>query len=69
VLDWNEKALGVYRSIGAVPQDEWTVQRLSGPALHALAARADDPAGDRAGNRAGDRAGNRTGDRTDVHAM
>lgn len=42
VLDWNEKALGVYRSIGAVPQDEWTVQRLSGPALHALAAQADN---------------------------
>jgi GNAT superfamily N-acetyltransferase len=41
VLDWNEKAIGVYRSIGARPQDEWTVQRLTGPALHALAARAD----------------------------
>jgi len=41
VLDWNEKALGVYRSIGAQPQDEWTVQRLAGPALHALAAQAD----------------------------
>ncbi|SEF86136.1 L-amino acid N-acyltransferase YncA [Actinacidiphila yanglinensis] len=40
VLDWNEKALGVYRSVGALPQDQWTVQRLSGPALHALAARA-----------------------------
>lgn len=40
VLDWNEKALGVYRSIGALPQVEWTVQRLSGPALHTLAARA-----------------------------
>ncbi|MBD0738008.1 GNAT family N-acetyltransferase [Streptomyces sp. CBMA29] len=38
VLDWNEKALGVYRSIGARPQDEWTVQRLSGPALAELAA-------------------------------
>lgn len=37
VLDWNEKALGVYRSIGARPQDEWTVQRLSGPALTELA--------------------------------
>jgi GNAT superfamily N-acetyltransferase len=44
VLDWNDKALGVYRSIGAVPQDEWTVQRLSGPALRALAARADNRA-------------------------
>lgn len=41
VLDWNEKALGVYRAIGARPQDEWTVQRLTGPALHALAARAE----------------------------
>jgi GNAT superfamily N-acetyltransferase len=40
VLDWNERALGVYRSIGALPQDEWTVQRLSGPALRALADRA-----------------------------
>jgi GNAT superfamily N-acetyltransferase len=38
VLDWNEKALGVYRAIGARPQDEWTVQRLSGPALTELAA-------------------------------
>lgn len=43
VLDWNEKALGVYRAIGARPQDEWTVQRLTGPALHALAARAAPP--------------------------
>jgi GNAT superfamily N-acetyltransferase len=40
VLDWNEKALAVYRSVGAVPQDEWTVQRLAGPALAALAAKA-----------------------------
>ncbi|CAG6395820.1 GNAT family N-acetyltransferase [Streptomyces cocklensis] len=38
VLDWNEKALGVYRAIGARPQDEWTVQRLTGSALAALAA-------------------------------
>ncbi|SFF36843.1 L-amino acid N-acyltransferase YncA [Actinacidiphila alni] len=44
VLDWNEKAIGVYRSIGARPQDEWTVQRLTGPALAELAARAA-PAG------------------------
>jgi GNAT superfamily N-acetyltransferase len=41
VLDWNEKALGVYRSIGALPQEGWTVQRLTGPALSALAAQAD----------------------------
>ncbi len=38
VLDWNEPALGFYRSLGAVPLDDWTVHRLSGDALHALAA-------------------------------
>ena len=38
VLDWNESALGFYRKIGAVAMDEWTVQRLTGDALTALAA-------------------------------
>ena len=38
VLDWNEPALGFYRSIGAVPMDEWTVHRVSGDALTSLAA-------------------------------
>lgn len=38
VLDWNEKAIGFYRSIGAVAMDEWTVQRLSGAALGRMAA-------------------------------
>ena len=37
VLDWNTPALDFYRSIGAVPMDEWTVQRLSGEALTRLA--------------------------------
>ncbi|MBQ0823395.1 GNAT family N-acetyltransferase [Microvirga sp. HBU67558] len=37
VLDWNEPALRVYRSIGAVPMDEWTVQRVTGDALRRLA--------------------------------
>ena len=37
VLDWNEPALGFYRSIGAVPMDEWTVHRVTGEALVALA--------------------------------
>ena len=32
-LDWNQSALKVYRSIGAIPMDEWTVQRLEEPAL------------------------------------
>jgi GNAT superfamily N-acetyltransferase len=37
VLDWNSPALGFYASLGAVPMDEWTVHRLTGPALSALA--------------------------------
>lgn len=37
VLDWNEPALAFYRKLGAVPMDEWTVQRVSGEALVALA--------------------------------
>jgi GNAT superfamily N-acetyltransferase len=41
VLDWNADALAVYESIGAVPMDEWTVQRVTGQALIDLAAQAD----------------------------
>ena len=37
VLDWNERALGFYRGIGAVGMDEWTVHRVTGDALVALA--------------------------------
>jgi GNAT superfamily N-acetyltransferase len=37
VLDWNEPAIRFYRSLGAVPMDQWTVQRLSGDALQRLA--------------------------------
>ena len=37
VLDWNEPAQGFYRSLGAGPQDEWTVWRLTGAALESLA--------------------------------
>jgi GNAT superfamily N-acetyltransferase len=37
VLDWNELALNVYRAIGARPMSDWTVQRLTGPALESLA--------------------------------
>ena len=36
VLNWNEPAIGFYKSLGAVPMDEWTVYRLSGEALKAL---------------------------------
>lgn len=38
VLDWNEDAIGFYRKLGAVGMDEWTVQRVTGEALHRLAA-------------------------------
>lgn len=38
VLDWNAPAIAFYRAIGARPMDEWTVQRIDGPALSALAA-------------------------------
>ena len=37
VLDWNEAAIGFYRALGAQPLDDWTVFRLSGNALAALA--------------------------------
>jgi GNAT superfamily N-acetyltransferase len=37
VLDWNEPAIRFYRSLGAVPMDEWTVQRVTGEALVKLA--------------------------------
>ena len=37
VLDWNEPSIGFYRSLGAVPMDEWTVFRLTGDALALLA--------------------------------
>jgi GNAT superfamily N-acetyltransferase len=33
VLDWNTPAIDFYRSLGAVPQDEWTRYRLTGAAL------------------------------------
>ena len=42
-LDWNEPALKVYRSIGAVPMDEWTVQRLDEGALKRFADTFDQP--------------------------
>jgi GNAT superfamily N-acetyltransferase len=38
VLDWNEPSIGFYRSLGAVPMDEWTTYRLDGDALAAFGA-------------------------------
>ena len=37
VLDWNDQAIGFYRSIGAQALEEWTVYRLTGDALDRLA--------------------------------
>jgi GNAT superfamily N-acetyltransferase len=42
VLDWNTPSIDFYRSLGARPQDEWTVYRLTDDALAALGA----PAGE-----------------------
>lgn len=42
VLDWNEPSIGFYRSLGAVPMDEWRVFRLTGDPLALLAG--SDPA-------------------------
>lgn len=39
VLDWNSPAIDFYRSIGARPLDDWTIQRLDGEALLRLAGR------------------------------
>jgi len=37
VLDWNAPAIGFYRAIGAVAQDEWTTFRVDGDAMVRLA--------------------------------
>jgi GNAT superfamily N-acetyltransferase len=41
VLDWNEPALKVYRSLGARAAQDWTIQRVTGEALAQLAAKAE----------------------------
>jgi hypothetical protein len=37
VLDWNAPAIAFYRKLGAQPMGDWTVQRVMGAALQALA--------------------------------
>jgi len=37
VLNWNERAIGFYERLGAVPMAGWTVYRLTGDALARLA--------------------------------
>jgi hypothetical protein len=41
VLDWNTPAQGFYESLGAAPQDEWTVWRTDGAALTVANSRPD----------------------------
>jgi GNAT superfamily N-acetyltransferase len=36
VLNWNQEAIRFYERLGARPNSEWTVYRLTGEALHAL---------------------------------
>jgi hypothetical protein len=33
VLDWNKPSIDFYESMGAVPQSEWIIYRLTGQAL------------------------------------
>ena len=35
-LDWNKPSIDFYRSMGAVPMDEWTVYRITGDRLQEL---------------------------------
>lgn len=39
VLDWNKPSINFYESLGAVPMAEWTVYRLTGETLDALASK------------------------------
>ena len=41
-LDWNKPSIDFYRSLGAVPMDEWTVYRVSGSSLAELAGEGAD---------------------------
>jgi GNAT superfamily N-acetyltransferase len=36
VLDWNDPAIGFYKSLGAAPLDDWTMFRVTDDALAAL---------------------------------
>lgn len=36
-LDWNEPAIRFYKSLGAIALNDWTIFRVSGPALEKLA--------------------------------
>ena len=38
-LDWNQPSIDFYRSLGAVPQEEWTIYRLTAEKIDELLAR------------------------------
>jgi len=42
VLHWNEPAIAVYQKIGARMLNDWRIMRLTGPALHTLAAQVSE---------------------------
>ena len=41
VLDWNTPSIGFYKALGARAMDDWTVMRVDGAALTALASLAE----------------------------
>ena len=41
VLDWNAPSIAFYKSLGAVMLDDWTLCRVTGPALTRLAGKAE----------------------------
>lgn len=41
-LDWNKPSIDFYRSMGAVPMDDWTVYRITGETLAALGKKPND---------------------------
>jgi hypothetical protein len=43
VLDWNQPAIGFYRSLGAVMMDDWRICRLTGEALQTAARQGSAP--------------------------
>ncbi|UUN27656.1 GNAT family N-acetyltransferase [Streptomyces sp. FIT100] len=49
VLDWNAPSIAFYEALGARPQDEWTVYRLTDGALTALGVRGGAASGCGAG--------------------
>lgn len=36
-LDWNQPSIDFYKSLGAVPMDDWTIYRIAGPRLKEFA--------------------------------